>query len=96
MDNARMATALNIVHRPERQRFEADLGGGERAVCVYRREGDRVLFTHTEVPPRFEGQGIAAQVVAAALDWVRDEGLHAVPLCSYVASHLRRHSGRAA
>ena len=86
-----MVTALNIAHRPELQRFEADLGDGERAMCVYRREGDRVLFTHTEVPPRFEGQGIAAQLVAAALDWVRREGLQAVPLCSYVASYLRRH-----
>lgn len=91
-----MDTAPEIVHRPERQRFECDLGPGALARCDYRRQGDRVLFTHTEVPPPFEGRGIAARLVAAALRWARDEGLQVVPLCSYVASHLRRHPEQAA
>ncbi len=85
-----MTPSLHVVHRPELQRFEADLGSG-RAVCAYRRSGETIVFTHTEVPTAFEGQGIAAALVRAALDWVRGEGLRASPRCSYVAQYMRRH-----
>ncbi len=85
-----MAPAIHVLHRPERQRFEADLGGAT-ALCAYLRSGDAIVFTHTEVPPDFEGQGVAADLVQAALAWVRSEGLRAAPRCSYVASYMRRH-----
>ena len=79
-----------IVHRSEASRFEAAYPEG-LAVCVYRRQGEVLLFTHTEVPMALEGRGIAAALVQAALDWARAEGLRVRPLCSYVAAYLRRH-----
>ncbi|MFT3818479.1 MAG: GNAT family N-acetyltransferase [Rubrivivax sp.] len=84
------AAAPRIVHRPEASRFEAAYPEG-LAVCAYRRQGDVLLFTHTEVPPALEGRGIAAALVQAALDWARAEGLRVRPLCSYVAAYVRRH-----
>ena len=81
---------LTIVHRTEASRFEAALDGG-LALCVYRRDGDVLLLTHTEVPFALEGLGIAAALVRATLDWARAEGLHVRPLCSYVAAYMRRH-----
>jgi len=87
-----MATGapLAIVHRAEASRFEADLGG-PLAVCAYRRVGDTLHLTHTEVPPSAQGQGVAAALVQAALVWARAEGLRVRPLCSYVAAYMRRH-----
>ncbi len=79
-----------IVHRPERQEFAAELGG-ERAVCAYRRDGPTLVLHHTEVPPALQGQGLAARLVQAALDWARAEGLVVRPACSYVAAYMRRH-----
>jgi len=84
------AAAPRIVHRPEASCFEAAYPEG-LAVCVYRRQGDVLLFTHTEVPVALEGRGIAAALVQAALDWARAEGLRVRPLCSYVATYMRRH-----
>ena len=84
------AAAPNIVHRPEASRFEAAYPEG-LAVCAYRRQGEVLLFTHTEVPLALEGRGIAAALVKAALDWARAEGLRVRPLCSYVATYMRRH-----
>lgn len=81
---------LHIVHRPEASRFEAVLPGGV-ALCAYRREGQVLLMTHTEVPPALEGRGIAAALVQAALAWARAEGLQVRPLCSYVVAYMRRH-----
>ncbi|HNT40051.1 MAG TPA: GNAT family N-acetyltransferase [Rubrivivax sp.] len=82
--------AVAIDHRVEASRFEAAYPEGV-AVCVYRREGDVVLITHTEVPSALEGRGIAAALVQAALDWARAQGLRVRPLCSYVVAYMRRH-----
>lgn len=89
-DAATPATSPTITHRPEASRFEAVFDEG-LAVCAYRRQGDLLLVTHTEVPPRLEGRGIAAALVKATLDWARAEGLRVRPLCSYVAAYMRRH-----
>lgn len=79
-----------IVHRPDAQRFELHLDTG-LGLCAYRRDGDLVLLTHTEVPAAAEGRGHAAALVRAALDWARAEGLHVRPLCAYVSAYMRRH-----
>jgi predicted GNAT family acetyltransferase len=79
-----------IGHNESKSRFEMDVGG-QLAVAEYRRDGDRMLFTHTEVPPQFRGHGLAEQVVLFGLDVARRENLRVVPLCSYVAHVLQRH-----
>jgi predicted GNAT family acetyltransferase len=79
-----------VVHNEPKSRFEMQLGG-QLAVAEYRREGDRMLFTHTEVPPQFRGRGLAERLVLFGLDVARRENLRVVPLCSYVAHVLQRH-----
>lgn len=79
-----------VRHSPERQAFVAVLGGAT-ALCAYRRDGDTLVLHHTEVPPALQGQGIAAVLVKAALDWARAERLQVRPVCSYVAAYMRRH-----
>jgi len=62
-------------------------------LCVldYQRHGGVVAITHTGVPPAVGGRGIAAALVAAALQWVADEGLKVDPQCSYVRVYMQRH-----
>ena len=60
-------------------------------VCSYSRQGDVLVLHHTEVPPALQGQGVAAELVAATLAWAREQGLRVRPTCSYVASYMRRH-----
>jgi predicted GNAT family acetyltransferase len=81
---------VEIKHDENRQRFEIDLGG-KRALLEYRRIGNSVAFTHTEVPPEFEGQGIAGKLVEEGLTWAKAEGATVVPQCSYVVGYIRRH-----
>ncbi len=82
--------ATAVTHNEAASRFEAVVAG-RSAVCVYRRQGREALFTHTEVPPEAQGQGVAAALVGAALAWADAEGLRVRPLCSYVAAYMRRH-----
>jgi predicted GNAT family acetyltransferase len=80
-----------IVHNPSASRFETRVGG---LLCVadYRVRGDIMIMPHTEVPPALRGHGIAASLVAAALDWARAQKLKVDPRCSYVAAYMQRHS----
>jgi uncharacterized protein len=79
-----------VVHNRSKSRFEMEVGG-QLAMAEYRRDGDRMVFTHTEVPPQFRGHGLAERIVLFALDFARRENLSVVPLCSYVARVLQRH-----
>jgi uncharacterized protein len=79
-----------VVHSTARSRFEMALGD-DTAVCDYRIDGATMVLPHTWVPPAHEGRGIAAALVAAALEHARRSGMRVRPLCSYVAQYMRRH-----
>ena len=50
-----------------------------------------IIADHTGVPPQYRGQGIAEQLVKAAMEHARDTGGRIVPVCSYVVAQFRRH-----
>jgi hypothetical protein len=78
-----------VQHEPVHQRFT--LPTTPISVLDYQRQAGRVVFTHTGVPPAYQGQGLAAQLVRAGLQWARAEGLQVIPACSYVQLYLQRH-----
>jgi predicted GNAT family acetyltransferase len=82
--------SLAVEHHPERNAFEIDLDG-QRAVLEYHRRAGSIVFTHTGVPPEFEGRGIGGKLVKAGLDWARGEKAKVVPACSFVHVYLKRH-----
>lgn len=79
-----------VVHNESKNRFEIEVGG-QLAVAEYRRQGRRMIFTHTEVPPRFRGHGIAEKLVLQGFNVAQREGLEIVAHCSYVAYVLQKH-----
>ena len=81
----------DVIHdRPERARFELDLGTG-LAFIDYRREGAVLVLTHAEVPPRLAGQGAGSRLVAATLEELRRRGERVVPRCPFIARFIARH-----
>jgi uncharacterized protein len=83
--------SYDIRNNEDQSRFETTIDG-KTAFSAYKREGDTITFTHTEVPPELEGKGIAGAIVKHALDDARANNLGVVAACSYVASYVRRHS----
>jgi uncharacterized protein len=79
-----------VVHNESQNRFEIALGK-QVAFAEYRIDGNRMVFTHTEVPSPFRGQGIAKKLVLAGFDVASERNLQIVPLCSYVARVLQDH-----
>ena len=85
------ATDVPIRDNPEKQRFEIDLGDGALAIAEYRLRPGEILFTHTEVPPAHEGQGIGSALIRFALNSARQRGLKVVPICPFFAAYIKRH-----
>lgn len=69
---------------------------GEVAELVYRRNGNRLVLVHTEVPEGMGGRGIGGQLVQAAVAKAVASGMTVVPLCPYARSWLQRHPDEAA
>lgn len=82
--------SITIEHDEGLGRFSTRVHG-HLCVCDYRLRDGVMVMTHTEVAPELEGQGIAAELVRAALAHAREHGLKVRPLCSYVQSYMRRH-----
>jgi hypothetical protein len=79
-----------VRHNATRGRYELDTPHG-LAIAVYHQQGDRLVFTHTEVLSEDEGRGIGSELVRGALDDARRRGFKIVPACSFVVDFVRRH-----
>ncbi|MFP3714445.1 GNAT family N-acetyltransferase [Puerhibacterium sp. TATVAM-FAB25] len=83
---------VTVTQDAEQQAFVATLADGTVAgAAYYHLLGDALVFTHTEVDPALEGQGIGSSLVAGALAAVRDAGSKVVPLCPFVRAYMARH-----
>jgi predicted GNAT family acetyltransferase/glutaredoxin len=80
-----------VVDVPDKSRYELRLGDRVIGFAAYRRRGDRIAFTHTEVDAVCEGRGFGTRLVRAALEDARAQGLQIVPLCPFVAALVKRH-----
>ena len=82
---------LQVRDAPEHQRYEALCDGNVVGFAAYQKTDELIVFTHTEVDPSVEGQGIGGQLVRSALDHVRTLGLAVLPLCPFVHDWMLRH-----
>lgn len=80
----------SVRHNAAESRYEI-AAEGQLAVAEYVMEKDRMVITHTFVPPEFRGRGFAEKLVRRALDDARAQNTKVVPACSYVAGFIRRH-----
>ena len=82
--------SLEPTNNPDEKRFEIRIGN-DVAMIEYLLQGRNITMHHTEVPPAFEGKGIAAKLARYALDWAKAEGYKVNPLCPYVKSYVMKH-----
>ena len=80
----------DVVDHRDEERFVLEQDG-HTAELVYHLNGTRFVLIHTEVPDELGGHGIGGQLVRAALDRARAEGLAIVPKCPFARSWLEQH-----
>jgi len=76
----------------EGSRFEIRVDGETAGFAAYHRRPGVIAFVHTEIDPRFEGQGLASQLIKTALSQARTEGAAVLPFCPFVRSYIAGHS----
>lgn len=82
---------ITFDHDEERQTFDA-IVGDQHAVIEYRSNKEGKFFiTHTEVPEALQGRGVAAILVEHVFDYIRENNMRMIPVCSYVKSYLKKH-----
>jgi predicted GNAT family acetyltransferase len=85
-----MPERSSVSHDPAAGRFAIDTGAGT-GLLTYLRRGPALEILHTEVPDAAEGQGFAAALAEAALDYARSAGKTVIPSCPFVAAYIKRH-----
>ena len=81
---------ITITHNLASGRFEVDLGN-DQAVLIYMIKAGLFIILHTEVPPPFEGRGIAAKMANAAFEYAKENGFKIRSYCSYTTRYMERH-----
>ncbi len=84
-------STVAITDQPAAHRFELTVDGTLAAYAEYNILKHGLLFTHTEVLPAHEGQGLGSQLARFVLDEVRRRGVKAIPVCKFIAGFIRKH-----
>ena len=83
---------IETSHAEDLHRYEARVGGELAGVAACPLAEGIVVFTHTEVDDRFEGQGVGSALARAALDDVRAAGTRRViATCPFIKGWIERH-----
>lgn len=88
--------SLTVEHDRRNQRFTISPGSGtgpsESAVLLYRFTAEKeVDLMSTYVPVSFRGQGVAALLSQAAMDFLVEEKLKAKVSCWYIRKYIEEH-----
>ena len=87
-----MPEDIRVVDVPDRSRFEIRVDGEVAGFTEYRRRAGLIAFIHTLTDPRFEGRGLASQLVRTALTEARADGLSVLPFCPFVRAYIAGHT----
>jgi predicted GNAT family acetyltransferase len=82
---------LQIRNNTDDARYEARVGQKMAGFAEYQLAKDLIVFTHTEVEPAYEGQGIGSALARAALDDVRQTERKVLPLCPFIKGWMEHH-----
>ncbi|MEH0973284.1 GNAT family N-acetyltransferase [Micromonospora sp. CPCC 205546] len=80
-----------VEENPAKKRFEILVDDALAGFTAYLPRGEVLVFTHTEIDPRFQNMGVGAALVRGTLDQLRERGTTVVPRCPFMAAFIDRH-----
>ena len=72
------------------RRFEIEQNG-QTAYLEYSLTGNVLELTHTEVPEKLRGMGLASSLAESALGWAREHNLKVDVICPTVREYVAKH-----
>ena len=89
-DTSTPAPLPEVTFNEERSRYVLHLGEERAGFAIATpAEGDRLVFTHTEIDPACGGRGFGTILVSEALADAARRGLIVVPECPFVVKYLQ-------
>lgn len=79
---------VRVIHRSADQVYAAIIDGRQIASFRYELVNGRIIVLTTTVVPEFRGRGIADDLIADALDDIREQGLQITVRCPIVAAFI--------
>jgi uncharacterized protein len=83
--------SVTVDDNPMVSRYEARINGALAGISEYELTPDTIIFLHTVVAQKYEGQGVGGAIARYALDDARARGLNVRALCPFIRSWLGRH-----
>ncbi|MBH0130682.1 GNAT family N-acetyltransferase [Salinibacterium sp. NK8237] len=81
--------ASEVIHDPAMHRYELLLDGVQVGLADYQMRDDEIVFVHTEIDPKFRGQGRGGDLARGALNLVRAESeARVVAKCEFMAKFV--------
>ena len=90
MPEAEVRHPEGVRHNEAKHRFESGAETNPAHLDYRLREGI-IDIVHTEVPPDYQGQGLAGKLATAALEWARSQDRKVIPSCPYVKTFIGKH-----
>ncbi|RLV56105.1 N-acetyltransferase [Aeromicrobium phragmitis] len=84
--------STEVTHNADENRYEMHVDGELAGFVVAEPRDGVIVLPHTELREEFEGQGLASQLVTAALEDIRSRGEKIKPTCAYVKRFLTKHT----
>ena len=82
--------SISILKNDELNRFEIYSDGELAGFVDFKIENQMISYTHTEIDPRFGGQGLGSQLIKEALDKALEQDLEVAPYCSFVSAYIKK------
>ncbi len=76
----------------ELNRFEIYSDGELAGFAEFEVSNQKISYTHTEIDPRFGGQGLGSQLIKEVLDEALEQNLEVAPYCSFVSAYIKKSS----
>ena len=83
---------IAILKNDELNRFEIYSDGELAGFAEFKVSNQMISYTHTEIDPKFGGQGLGSQLIKEALDEALNQNLEVAPYCSFVSAYIKKNS----
>ena len=85
------AKQYKVEHDVDKQEYRVEVAPGVYALVTYRKDGNVLHLTYSEVPTSMRGQGIGSILMELVLTQIQSEGYQVLPVCGYIKNYITTH-----
>ncbi|MBA6392210.1 N-acetyltransferase [Colwellia sp. BRX10-3] len=82
--------SYTLIHNESAYQYEYHIDG-HIAYITYDDQNGNMHLTHTTVPEKLAGKGLARILLEAVLEQIKKDNKKAVAKCSYIVNYLAKH-----